>query len=434
MKGKRIVLIVMALCLILSGCDPAARGEKATITASGKPAEGVLKGFQGKPYLKQEVVFDGGDLVREPYLAVAVDGTVLILKNYDTANLRRSEDGGQTWSDIIEVPFGFKDSNFIVDENTGDIIVVRLWDGNDRIWRSTDQGKTWKEEAIKLKPNEVMKWLEQSGLKQRSSSEGHNTDIENYFMHNNASESGITLRHGKNKGRLIVTATFRPHAKEHPSDREPLDYIYSCAIYSDDGGATWQVSGLFPEGVTEEAALVELHDGRIYYNSRSCTGFYDSSLVRELRPDENLRREAWSYDGGQTWEGLKVNTILPDGGGYNRGYGLKAGLVRLPVRDHDILIYSNTDTGGGAREKMTVWASFDGGKTWPVKRLVNTGPSAYSSLGAGRPGTPGEGIIFLLFEGGPDNTYTAMQFVRFNLSWILQGELTGNGTIPDWVK
>ena len=45
--------------------------------------------------------------------------------------------------------------------------------------------------------------------------------------------------------------------------------IFSCAIYSDDGGATWQVSGFFPEGYTEEAALVELHDGRIYYNSRS---------------------------------------------------------------------------------------------------------------------------------------------------------------------
>jgi pullulanase-type alpha-1,6-glucosidase len=48
---------------------------------------------------------------------------------------------------------------------------------------------------------------------------------------------------------------------------------------------------------------------------------------------------------------------------------------------------------GGAREKMTVWASFDGGDTWPIKRLVYEQHAAYSSLGAGRPGTPGEGQL-----------------------------------------
>jgi sialidase-1 len=31
-----------------------------------------------------------------------------------------------------------------------------------------------------------------------------------------------------------------------------------------------------------------------------------------------------------------------------------------------------------------VWASFDGGKTWPVKRLVDEGSFAYSSLVTGR--------------------------------------------------
>ena len=43
------------------------------------------------------------------------------------------------------------------------------------------------------------------------------------------------------------------------------------------------------------------------------------------------------------------------------------------------------------REKITVWASFDGGRTWPVKRLVYDGPSAYSNLGVGRNGTPSQG-------------------------------------------
>ena len=212
-----------------------------------------------------------------------------------------------------------------------------------------------------------------------------------------------------------------------------MDAIYSCAIYSDDGGATWQVSGLFPEGYTEEAALAELQDGRIYYNSRSHRGYYDSSRVRELPEDASLRRVAWSYNGGQTWKDLAVSPVLPDGGGYDRGYGMMGGLVRLPVKGRDILIYSNADTGGGAREKMTVWASFDGGGTWPVKRLVYAPHAAYSSLDAGRPGTAGEGQIYLLFEGGERGRYTAIQVARFNLSWVLDGERTGDGEPPEWL-
>ena len=84
-------------------------------------------------------------------------------------------------------------------------------------------------------------------------------------------------------------------------------------------------------------------------------------------------------------------------------YGLMGGMIRLPVPGHDILLYSNVDTDAGVmpkqvgasiatgREKATVWASFDGGRTWPVKRLVYDGPSAYSNLGVGRNGTPSQG-------------------------------------------
>jgi len=440
MKKYSGVLIIVFFAVFTTGCKTTVKEKALIIPATGKPAEGDLVSFMGKPFFYQDVVFSDSINVREPYLAVATDGTVLIMRNRpyhpepNPGHLRRSEDGGRGWSEIIEVPFGFLDSNFIPDENTGDIIVIRLWDSVDKLWRSSDHGKTWKEERFNLKPDEVMKWLEKAELKRRGTWNGGNTEPDTYFLHNNASESGITLRHGYHKGRLIVTGTFRPHAKEHPSDRKPQDYIYSCAVYSDDHGSTWQLSGLFPEGTTEEAALVELHDGRIYYNSRCGNGFYDKSLARELRPDESLRREAWSSDGGQTWENLRINEILPDGGGYSRGYGLKAGFVRLPVRNRDILIYSNTDTGGGKREKLTVWASFDGGETWPIKRLVYQGPAAYSSLGAGRPDTAGDGTIFLLFEGSPEHCYGAMQIARFNLSWILEGELTGNGEVPAWIK
>jgi len=402
------------------------------LTAAGKPVEGSLDVFLGESRFDMRVVFEEGDHVREPYLAIAVDGTLLAIRN-NKGHLRRSEDGGQTWGEIITVPISHSDSNMVVDENTGRIMSVRLWNGKDRVFLSTDQGKTWREQAVTVKPNALMQRLAEEGSKRRvSKSEAAGSGT--YYLHANASEAGVTLRHGQHKGRLLISATFRPHAKAHPSDRVPADEIFSCAIFSDDGGDTWQVSEFFPEGFTEEAALVELHDGRIYYNSRSHSGYYDRNLARALRPDETRRREAFSNDGGQTWDDLNISQVLPDGGGYGRGYGMKGGLTRLPVKGRDILIFSNADTAGGDRKKLTVWASFDGARTWPVKRLVYGPHGAYSSMVAGRPGTASEGLIYLLFEGGPDGRYSAMRVARFNLSWILAGERTGNGKVPPWVR
>lgn len=400
-------------------------------TAAGKSAEGSLKPFLGEPVFGKQVVFsDEGGTVREPYLAIAVDGTLLAVRSY-IGKLRRSEDAGKTWGEIQDIDIRILDSNLIVDENTGNVWSLRMWDGSDRAILSNDHGRTWTTEKIMIKPSARMKELAQIGARVRGTKEANQPGT--YFMHANASESGITLRHGKHKGRLIISATYCPNAKEHPSDRKPGDEIVSCAIFSDDGGSTWQVSEFFPDPFTEEAALVELHDGRIYYNSRSHSGYYDKALARELHPDEKLRREAWSDDGGRTWKDLRISKVLPDGGGYGRGYGMKGGLTRLPVKGRDVLIFSNADTAGGDRKRMTVWASFDGGQTWPVKRLIYEPSSAYSSLVAGRPGTPTEGLIFLLFEGGPNGRYSAMQVARFNLSWILDGENTGVGEVPKWV-
>ncbi len=422
----------LLVATLLSTCPLAEAAEHELLTVAGKPAEGPLDVFLGEPLFDMQVVFEGNGDVREPYLAIAVDGTLLAVRN-NQRQLRRSEDGGQTWGPILDVPITHSDSNMIVDETTGDILSVRMWDTTDVVFRSTDHGKTWSQQKTTIQPNALMKRWEETGEKKRATKADHDKPG-TYYLHANASESGVTLRHGKYRGRLLVSATFRPHAKAHPSDREPADAIFSCALFSDDHGATWQVSDFFPEGYTEEAALVELHDGRIYYNSRSHSGYYDKKLARQLRPDETLRREAWSDDGGQTWKNLRVSRVLPDGGGYGRGYGMKGGLTRLPVKGRDVLIFSNADTAGGDRKKMTVWASFDGGMTWPIKRLVYEPHGAYSSLVAGRPQTPSQGRIYLLFEGGPAGQYSAMQIARFNLSWVLQGERTGDGAVPDWVE
>ena len=102
------------------------------------------------------------------------------------------------------------------------------------------------------------------------------------------------------------------------------------------------------------------------------------------------------------------------------------GLTRLAVKDRDILLYSNCDSPGG-RKLGTIWASLDGGKTWPVKRLLFAGSHGYSALTSGRPGTKSEGWAYLHFEGGPKGGSTV---ARFNLAWVLKGKATGDGELP----
>jgi sialidase-1 len=358
--------------------------------AEERLVEAKLEPFLGPARMEMQQVFTKE---RFPNVVVTVKGTVLATWGQSGVIARRSEDGGKTWGEVITIAKpGFQGGGTTVDETTGDILAFveeRHPPAPINVYRSSDDGKTWKLEKVKINPD----------------SAGNMPS-----MHMN--EHGITLRHGRHQGRLIRPARF--YAGKN--DRSKWPEHYTNAIYSDDGGKTWQTSEPFPEKGTGEATLAELADGRIYYNSR---------VHWDKRPNNTRRRSAWSDDGGQTWKDWKIVEALPDGH-QHRSYGCMGGLERLPVDQRDILIFSNIDTARPTRERGTVWASLDGGKTWPVKRLVFEGPSAYSSLTAGRPGTPSEGWIYLHFEGGPKG---GSHVARFNLTWLLEGEATGNGCL-----
>jgi sialidase-1 len=343
-----------------------------------------------------------GEHYRIPSLVTAVDGSLLAFTSRGaegpqrgdlTVVVRRSVDGGEAWGPIREVGKG-RLGAAVVDEDRGDVMVfvgspVDMLDGSPHpifLWRSRDHGVSWSRETPEIRPNPA------GGV-----------------GCTHGSESGITLRHGEHRGRLLMPARVWPW---NSNAREHWPYHYNCAIYSDDGGRTWQTSGPVETG-TGEGTLAELSDGEIYYNSRS-----------HMAVDDR-RRIARSRDGGDTFVDWRVDLELYDGGAFGTGYGCNAGLLRVPsgwTEGRDVLLYSNPDTRGGDRERMTVWASFDRGETWPAKRLIFAGPAAYSSLTAGRDGTPGEGWIYLLFEGGPEGMYSALQVARFKLDWLVGGE------------
>jgi len=218
-------------------------------------------------------------------------------------------------------------------------------------------------------------------------------------------EHGITLKKGKYSGRLIRPSRY--YGENNSKEQYPNHY--SNAIYSDDRGISWKTSSRFPAFGTGEAALEELSNGMIYYNSRR---HYSND---GLNP--KMRHVAFSYDGGESWEDLSVSSVLPDGAQF-RDYGLMGGLTRVPLKDLDILLFSNiiSSKKENARTNGYVWVSFDGGKSWPLKKSVDKGNFAYSSMIAGRPGTVSEGMIFLLYE-----SESGAKLARFNLQWLLDG-------------
>jgi sialidase-1 len=387
-----LALVVIGLSAGFAITKPKTSPKAAPKTAAGHPAEGKIEPFLSDPKLDMQQVFKGG---RFPNVVVAVDGTVLAVWN--GVMVRRSKDGGKTWGPEILVGKGFMGGGVTVNETNGEILAF-VEKGHPpaplTVYRSKDHGKTWSAMKVTIKPD----------------SKGN---VPNMHMN----EHGITLRHGKNAGRIIRPS--RHYAGANARSKWPEHY--TNAIFSDDGGKTWQTSEPFPAMGTGEATLAELSNGQIYYNSRR----------HWAQKGANPRRRwtAESGDGGATWKNLKFCQILPDGP-QNTNYGCMAGLVRLPIAGKDILIYSNCDSPGG-RHHITVWASFDGGKSWPLKRLVFEGRGAYSSMTAGRPDTKSEGWIYLNFEGGPKGGSTV---AKFNLSWLLKGKETGNGKVPDWVS
>lgn len=354
--------------------------------------EGTVAAFLKPADFATERLFPKG---RFPNIVVAMNGTVLAA--FGNVEVRRSEDGGKTWEPSILIAKGFSISGLTVDEISGDTLAFMEESHPPsalHLYRSKDAGKTWEEQKFVLHPNAL----------------GHTPSL-------HMNEKGICLRHGKFKGRLVVPCRWYGRTNYPP---EFFHTHYTNAIFSDDGGRSWKASEPVPLMGCGEASIAELSDGTLHYNTR-----------RHWAPtkEESLWRwNATSKDAGQTWENPVRSRILPDGN-TDSTYGLMGGLVRLPVLGRDILVFSNIVSEKGRRNGH-VWASFDAGKSWPVRRQVFEGNFAYSALASGRPGTPSEGWIYLLHEGGPQGGGTV---ARFNLGWILKGEKTGDGEVPEWV-
>ena len=334
---------------------------------------------------------NGYDTFRIPALVEAADGTLLAfaegrLEGRGDAGdidlvLRRSSDGGDTWSDL-EVVWDDGANTCgnpcpVLDAETGTIhllatrnlghdheseIIAGTSEGTRTVWviTSDDHGATWNT------PREITSTAKRPDWTWYATGPGN----------------GIQLRSGPKAGRLLI-----------PCDHIEVDtrHYYSHCIASDDHGKTWKIVGRTPSHQVNECAVAELEDGSLLLNMRN----YDRS--------KRARAISRSTDGGDTWSVVSRDPTLPEP------------ICQASMVASDggrVLVFSNPADPSG-RNTMTIRRSRDGGRTWSKGNVLHAGPSAYSSL-ATIGGLEGLAGFACLYEAGKEHPYEEIRFRRIN--------------------
>lgn len=296
---------------------------------------------------------------RIPTLAVTEQGSILAFAerrvngkgdsgDIDTV-VKRSTDGGSTWSDEITVADMGTDTIGnacpIVDPESGAITVIMTWNrlpekkvvpgfGEDsrRVYltRSIDDGRTWS------KPEDISRQVK----------------LESWGWFASGPGSGIVKERGQQKGRFVLGVNHKQ-----------AEGYFAHVIYSDDRGKTWKSSKAYAAPHTNECEVAELEDGSLMLNMRN-----HGSPKKE-------RAVAISKDGGETWGETTWDPQLPEPqcmGTLKRQSWAANGKPGL-------LFFVNP-ASQESRKDLVLRGSYDDGKTWTEKVLVRLGDAAYSHL------------------------------------------------------
>ena len=158
-------------------------------------------------------------------------------------------------------------------------------------------------------------------------------------------------------------------------------------IFSNDHGKTWRKGADL--GTGEEPQAVVMTDGTLSMNCR----------FKRCQP----RRIGLSRNGGETWFENHGDSALIDA-------ETQASIIKLPGLPGRVL-FSNP--ANCARGDMTLRASSDDGKTWPVEKGIYNGPSCYSQLCA-----LSDGDVLLLFEAGKYDYREGIALVRLDKRFL----------------
>ncbi|MBP5689666.1 MAG: exo-alpha-sialidase [Bacteroidales bacterium] len=364
------------------------------------------------PIVQEDIVHLGGILVnnggdtetirgtattinsfRIPALVTSNAGTLIAAYDirYDNSSdlqgdidvgVKRSTDGGKTWSPIIlamdmgitgyesevaagtmteknaQLNNGIGDPCLLVDENTGRLFCFAVWahghytDGDRRTlaWAGTgyefantpqlmmvysdDDGLTWSE------PVSITRQIKKYDWRMTFQGPGR----------------GITMKDGT----LVIPIQHQEGNERNMHGLYPLN---SGIAYSTDHGLTWHAH-TFAHAITSEAAVAEIEPGTLLLTMRDETG-------------SHARRNYVTTNLGRNWTAHASNGQLIEP-------TCEASLLHVNASDNvlgkDLLLFSNPHSTTG-RNKMTIQVSEDKGVTWPHSLLIDAGGSlGYSCL------------------------------------------------------
>ena len=337
---------------------------------------------------------------RIPAVITAKDGSIVAVtdkRKYNEGDLpqdidivcNRSTDGGHTWSEPYTIALGtgvnhgFGDCALAWSNDDNGLIAgfvggPGLWNSTPSnpirtyISRSYDNGQTWTERE------DITDFIF-----------GDNCIVpEQRTWRASFFGSGNGLR--TSTGRIMFVAAIRETTAQ---------VLYNHAVYSDDNGQTWHVSGRASSS-GDEAKVTELVDGRILMSIRHAGNRW-----------YNI-----SEDGGETWQ--PTTSTWYD--------------ITAPACNGDMIRYTSENQVynknrllhsvpyGNNREKVTVYVSYDEGETWPVSKCIVPYSSAYSSLCILPDGTIG---LYVEEAYASASGYSTV-FYNFSLEWLTDGEDT----------
>ncbi|MFI7382110.1 exo-alpha-sialidase [Streptomyces sp. NPDC049813] len=378
----------------------------ATVTAQAATAA------EPAPPFEQQVLFKaaqdpGYACYRIPAVVTTVKGTLLAFAEGRTNDcsdagdidlvVKRSEDGGRTWSPLQIVNEGAGDTHGnpapIVDRRTGRIVLAETYntgrtdggncaipcDRTPHLQYSDDDGRTWsapRDLSAELLPPDFNSWYATGPV------------------------HGVQLTRGRHRGRLVFTV----NAETWNGSR--ISANHAALMISDDHGAHWRIGakdtwpiamdGTFRQKPSE-MTLAERPDGTLYVSGREQDG-----------TDLGHRTHAVSRDGGESFTG--PFTAIPD------LYAPQVQCSVLPVGPGGRRLLLGCPGDPDRRRTMTIRSSYDGGRTWDTfdrSTVVTTDWSGYSDL------VQADGDhVGLMYEGGAVDARDEIRFARFTLDWL----------------